>query len=160
MNIRFFCWLLQYVVLKAKKLKVEKIPKINWLVSLGRSKLEKNVSELFFPWFSFYFLAPFSWTWREGESLCLKRKNLTKSFQNEHLYERDRSLWADDVQTQDFKTVSKVTSRLACQTVTLMSDIFAGRKFRGLKKPRNFCIFAEFNFAVRGFEIIEIRDLR
>ena len=31
---------------------------------------------------------------------------------------------------------------------------------RGLKKPRNFCIFAEFNFAVRGFEIIEIRDLR
>ena len=43
---------------------------------------------------------------------------------------------------------------------TLMSDIFAGRKFRGLKKPRNFCIFAEFNFAVRGFEIIEIRDLR
>ena len=27
---------------------------------------------------------------------------------------------------------------------TLMSDIFAGRKFRGSKKPRNFCIFAEF----------------
>ena len=37
---------------------------------------------------------------------------------------------------------------------TSMSDIFAGRKFRGFLKPRNFCIFAELNFAVRGFNQI------
>ena len=38
--------------------------------------------------------------------------------------------------------------------ITLLSEIFAGRKFRGSKKPRNFCLFAEENFAVHVLEQI------
>ena len=37
---------------------------------------------------------------------------------------------------------------------TLLSKIFAERKFRGSQKPRNFCISAESNFAVHVFEQI------
>ena len=37
---------------------------------------------------------------------------------------------------------------------TLLSDIFAGGKFRGSQTPRNFCIFAELNFAVHVLEQI------
>ena len=38
--------------------------------------------------------------------------------------------------------------------ITLLSEIFAGRRFRGSKKPRNFCLIAELNFAVHVFEQI------
>ena len=37
---------------------------------------------------------------------------------------------------------------------TLFSDIFTRRKFRGSQKQRNFCIFAELNFAVNVLEQI------
>ena len=37
---------------------------------------------------------------------------------------------------------------------TLLSEIFAGRKFCGSQKPQIFCILAELNFAVYVFEPI------
>ena len=40
------------------------------------------------------------------------------------------------------------------EDVTLLSEMFAGRKFCGSQKPRNFCIFAELNFAVHALEQI------
>ena len=39
-------------------------------------------------------------------------------------------------------------------TPTLLSDIFAGRKFCGSQKPRIFCIFTELNFVVHVLEKI------
>ena len=43
-----------------------------------------------------------------------------------------------------------VVKTLIICVLTLLSEIFRGRKFRGSQKLRNFCIFAELNFAVHG----------
>ena len=51
-----------------------------------------------------------------------------------------------------FKLKLLLISIIGCET--LLSEIFARRKFGGSQKPRNFCIFPELNFAVHVLEQI------
>ena len=61
---------------------------------------------------------------------------------------------AEDAAHKEETVVTKCEDGDTTKIDTLRSETFAGRNFRGLKKPRNFCISREKTFADGPFKDI------